>query len=280
MPSILRFLLALGLGVIATGLKTRSNTRFGSTVFIDPRPISERELFLSTRTSFETTDFLQTILNGAKKNGEIDKTRGVRFTYLSVAGALITLIASPYLQLPDPVANSLGLFAISSPFVSLLLQQYDSEMIGRLSRSNDETEKERICYHEAGHFLAAYLAGITTEDYTIDGSRDSGLSILPDKVITGNALICAMAGCVSESLRFGDCSGGEADIGIALSALDLAGIKKKEQVAYLRWGLLKALSLLRLYRDALDEIALKMNEDADLEELVAIIEDCVLDDDD
>lgn len=42
----------------------------------------------------------------------------------------------------------------------------------------------------------------------------------------------------------------------------------------LRFGTLKALALLRLYRDALDDIAVKMAEDASVFELVRVIENC------
>eukprot|EP01042_Synura_sphagnicola_P032578 gene32578-41897_t len=65
-----------------------------------------------------------------------------------------------------------------------------------------------------------------------------------------------MAGVVAETLRFGNSRGGSEDFPVALEVLRYMNVAGEvESNAYLRWGVLKALTLLRLHRQELDEIA-------------------------
>ena len=272
--SILLTFLALTWLTLLRAVLVHQGKRFGSTIYDNPKLVSSRELYLASRTSFETEDLLEEILQGAQKKSRSAKVTGARLTYTFAAGAVIASFALPGLDGVDTsVKNLLGLGALFAPFGSLLLQQYGSEILQ--PPSNGVQEQERICYHEAGHFIVAYLSGLGIDEYRIDGEYDSGLSIDTQNVVMGNALMCAMAGTVAEFLRFGDCTGGEVDIGIALDALRQSDVKRKDEInAYLRFGTLKALALLRLYRDALDDIAVKMAEDASVFELVRVIENC------
>ena len=145
-----------------------------------------------------------------------------------------------------------------------------------ISSRKDVNQQERICYHEAGHFIVGYLSGLRTKEYDISGDIDSGTRIDSESnLVLGNLLTCALAGCVAETLRFGDSSGGKADISMALQALQSANVHHGEHIGYLRWATLKALSLLRLYRDALDDVAYNMATGAPIEALELIIEERV-----
>ena len=155
-------------------------------------------------------------------------------------------------------------------------------------------------------------SGYRSESSSGRTQRDRG------KIVLGNALIVAFGGVVAETLRFGDSKGGKEDIPMALDALRRAavgskesrnvgsggnrlnrGVKEsgsgsgigigsgsgswKEKEGYFRWAVGKALSLLRLNRDALDACALQMlkrpnsaadgsGESGSVKELFCIIE--------
>ena len=255
--------------------------RFGSELYDKPQLVSRRELYVASRTSFETEDLLQDILEGAQKKYRMSKVVGTRLTYTLSAGAAFSTFVLPSLDKIDiGVKNLLGLGALFAPFGSLLLLQYGSEVIEILVKSpssNESRDKERICYHEAGHFIVGYLSGLGIEEYNINGQIDSGLSFDTETLQMDQLLTCAMAGTVAEFLRFGDCVGGGVDISIAVDALQQSGVRRGETVnSYLRFGALKALTLLRLYRDALDDIAVEMGEGKSIFDLVKIIENCEL----
>jgi len=157
---------------------------------------------------------------------------------------------------------------IIAPNLVSSLQKLYSKQISQLSPSSlsqqiqnkgFNKEQERILYHEAGHFLAGYLTGVTITEYDIYGDRDAGTSLtinLPNnnklrynrsnqanidrssssrygdnEVLSasrcGSLLIVAMAGMVAETLRFGTSKGGAEDYPTALAILQYYGISRR-----------------------------------------------------
>ncbi len=261
----------------ALELQRKECSKFGSTIFNNPRAITQKELYLSTRTTFGTKDYLEELIL-AKATQDDDE--GLRAGTIGVAVGAVVLpsLVLPQLDISMPVKNALGLFFLFSPFAWLLLSQIAPNLVTdarkTLNSRADGNQRERICYHEAGHFIAAYLSGLRTEEYDISVDLDSGTAISESNLELGNFLICALAGCVAETLRFGDSSGGRSDISVALDALRRMRIRSAEHRGYLRWATLKALSLLRLHRDALDDVAQNMALGAPVEELEKILEEC------
>ena len=88
----------------------------------------------------------------------------------------------------------------------------------------------------------------------------------------GSLLIVAMAGVVAESLRFGDCYGGIEDFPLAVNILKSYGVNDADVDAYLRWGILKALILLRINRDTLDSLADMMRSQRSVVDCIIHIE--------
>lgn len=166
-------------------------------------------------------------------------------------------------------------------------------------------EEERVAFHEAGHFLAGYICGIPILEYSVatppqgPTSRNAGTSLaasIPSRSAViqsltssaspsepslkailresraGGLLIVSMAGMVAETLRFGDSRGGAEDLPLALALLQSYGVPREERDDYLRWAVLKALVMLRIHREALEEVAAAMLRGDEVADCMALIE--------
>lgn len=126
---------------------------------------------------------------------------------------------------------------------------------------------ERVITHEAGHFLAAYLYGLPVQRYALTTGEavaarvpgqaatlfaDDDLSTqLTAGQVAGSSVdrycVVAMAGIAAEGMRFGEASGGEADVA-ALVRL-LGDLQPAWQAASVRvqgrWAVVQAVLLLR-----------------------------------
>lgn len=149
----------------------------------------------------------------------------------------------------------------------------------------------------AGHILVGYLSGVAVQSYSVDDNMSSHAAVdidpeiftfamnAPDKgdnyravsststTTLGSLLTVALAGVVAESLRFGNCKGGGQDLLVARTIMQLGNVSPADYMGYLRWSVGKCLSLLRLNRNALDELALAIKERKSIEECYNIIED-------
>ena len=281
--------------------------KFDSTT-LEPREISERELFLITRMSWETEDLLESVL-AAARDDPLSASKG-RTVAASVASVLTGALVLPQLDLDATVKNALGLMFLSAPFFIILLTLYFPKVAMQINSSRGDRSdcgqarlRERVATHEAGHLLAGYLCGIPILSYdaSLRGGpeQDAGLEIElsmdalgsgpgnvkaeadPVAAKAGHLLVVAMAGVVAELLRFGDSRGGFSDIPVALRVVRLlegtgrnvvAGRSAARNKAYLRWALLKAIILLRLHREALDEVTQGMLEGRDVMALLEQVE--------
>ena len=178
------------------------------------------------------------------------------------------------------------------------------------TRAVTPQQSERILYHEAGHLLAGYLCGVPLVGYNLRGDIDSVTTIDTRGCSTANLLIVCMAGVVAESLQFGlpgnnnkntagkqaaasSFGGGAADIRLAgqIMQADPALLTQATRPqtnasrstppssptqplmdGALRWAVLKALTLLRLYRRELDVTAELMRQGAGVGEIIQAIE--------
>lgn len=265
-------------------------TKWASTN-LQPKKVSKDELRFATRTSFGTSDYLQDILNSVK--GDKDFSPEKSFAVTSVTSVLFGGFCVPLLPLNDLSKNILGVLFLFTPFLLIVLSlAFPSLLVKSTNSDSQGNEQERICYHEAGHFLAGYLCGVAVLDYDTTGDRDAGAAVMaylpdirsligrqslsPEETLeaskTANLLVVAMAGMVAETLRFGTTKGGREDFPIALEILRRYGVANKEVDFYLRWTLLKALSILRIHRDELDELARLMGEKATIYECMSAIE--------
>ena len=89
-------------------------------------------------------------------------------------------------------------------------------------------------------------------------------------------MMMIMLGLVAETLRFGDSKGGAADLIIASEILRITQIRPSDREGSLRWAVMKALILLRLYRNSLDSLACAMMEGKSIGDCIKIIEESAI----
>lgn len=152
--------------------------------------------------------------------------------------------------------------------------------------SDDVSKVDRVCRHEAAHFLCGYLCGLpvanyaTTEEniprvefhYSADGPATLKRELSENEV---NALtVVAMSGAVAEAMEFGQASGTNSDL------IELANIFRKsekflgseKQQDLTRWGALTAYRLLNGKKDKLDALVGAFSAQKPISECIAILE--------
>lgn len=150
-------------------------------------------------------------------------------------------------------------------------------------RARDPKYRERVSYHEAGHFLAAHVLGFKVVNYAIAGIVGQSLGeVLASQSFNGieggveieieeNASLvnildryCTvyMAGIAAEQLMCdGEAEGGLDD----LQRLRQAIASMPNPMTQERWALLNAKNLLSDRRDVLVELAAQMQKGASIE---------------
>jgi len=149
------------------------------------------------------------------------------------------------------------------------------------SESNDDT-RERICAHEAGHFLCGYLCGLPIKSYNAGDSGVPCVEFFTDattsKGFTEDEIsaitVVAMSGSVGEIIAKGKASGGENDLreldNCFRRSEEFIGAAKQQELT--RWGALKAYDLLKSNRGKYDALVKAFEQGKGVEECVTILE--------
>merc|ERR1711990_704146 len=111
----------------------------------------------------------------------------------------------------------------------------------RGTKEERDQQEDRVCRHEAGHFLCGYLCGLPVRGYS---TNDLGVPCVEFYPSTeGEAMgrelsseeiaimsVVAMSGSVAEALEFGEAKGGESDLleldGLMRRSADFIGAQK------------------------------------------------------
>jgi hypothetical protein len=162
-----------------------------------------------------------------------------------------------------------------------------ANLIAAIKGGGDDTQKvDRICRHEAAHFLCGYLCGLpvakyaTTEEniprvefhYSAVGSPTVSKELTDDEV---NALtVVAMSGSVAEAMEFGNAAGANSDLmelqNIFRQSKDFLGAAKQQDLT--RWGALTAYRLIIANKDKLDNLCDAFSKQKPIADCIAILE--------
>ncbi|KAA8494819.1 hypothetical protein FVE85_3060 [Porphyridium purpureum] len=249
------------------------------------RPISFQEMQLLTRRKVtpKTLDF----------KGEGDKS-AITVSFFAVLALSISsaLAIEQYLPGPDVVRYAAAFSVGGLPYVFLLFGISVPDLLQFaliLARRTFSKEfRTRLAAHEAGHFLVGYLLGVPVREYKADAvmnavqfyfdfeeaQQDSKPLRFTHEQVDELAII-SLAGVVSEILLFKQASGGYADF-MQLQRVanrSVPPLEPRAVQAKVRWGCVRAYTLLQQNAAALEQLTAKMAVGRPLDECIAAIED-------
>lgn len=151
-------------------------------------------------------------------------------------------------------------------FITIDTLAYENQGINLfLGLFASEEERQRIIYHEAGHFLTAYLLEIPIIGYTLTPWEtfkqkqlgNGGVILQPDylqekskdlkefNLILDRFCIVLMAGIAAENLIYNNHQGGEEDLQTLSKALYSLGLNSTFSQQKQRWAILQATNLIK-----------------------------------
>jgi hypothetical protein len=152
----------------------------------------------------------------------------------------------------------------------------------RSTKEDEVTRRERICRHEAGHFLCGYLCGLPVKEYSV--SPDTGVACvefhtssagreLTDDEIAALSVV-AMSGSVAEIMQYGKATGGQNDLwelqNCFTKSKEFIGAAKQQDLT--RWGALSSYGLIKGNLSKYEGLVTAFKENKSLSDCVAIIE--------
>lgn len=215
------------------------------------------------------------------------------FKYATLAvtlGSSVAGIAS-LAFLPENVGASFCYFFAVIPILFLGIGSTTPGIIAgaiaslRNSPEEQTDQVDRVCRHEAGHFLCGYLCGLPVKAYSANDLGVPCVEFYPstDGEARGRELsseeiaamtVVAMSGSVAEALNFGEAKGGEND----LMELDFLLRRSKEFVGaqqqqdLTRWGALTAYNIIKANEDKFERLVDAFKANKSVSDCIAAIE--------
>lgn len=171
-------------------------------------------------------------------------------------------------------------------------------IVDTLGRRLNPTYGQRVAYHEAGHFLVAYLLGLLPKAYTLSaldaflkyrtlnlqgGTRFCDGAFMQEvasgslKSSSLDQFTCvALAGVVTEYLRFGQAEGGVGDVAMLDQLFRRLQFTQKKADGEVRWAVLNVAAILRQHSGLHDKLAAAMAAGRTVGECVSLIEEGLL----
>jgi hypothetical protein len=192
--------------------------------------------------------------------------------------------------LPENIGATLCYFFALIPILFLGLGSSAPGIIAgaiAAARGTADSEQEkidRICRHEAGHFLAGYCCGLPIKRYSLldtgvpcvefhpSSEGDNGREFTADEIAALS--VVAMSGSVAEALALGKAKGGENDLleleGLVRRSEDFVGAQKQQDLT--RWGALTSYNLLKANEDKYEALVSAFKDKKSVADCVAILE--------
>lgn len=148
----------------------------------------------------------------------------------------------------------------------------------------EEEKEDRICRHEAAHFLCGYLCGLPVRSYSTGDTGFPCVEFHPcaegdiQRELTEEEIavmsVVAMSGSVAEAMVYDEAKGGGNDL-IELSGLfkrskEFLGAVKQQDLT--RWGALASYNLLNGNKDAYERLVEAFKEKKTVAECITVIE--------
>jgi hypothetical protein len=249
-----------------------------------PYPVSLN--FLETRTGGKITS--KSLGVGGEDDVSLDD---FKYATLGVTlGSSIAGVAS-LAFLPENTGAAFCYFFAIIPILFLGIGSTAPGIIaGAIASARNSPEEkseqiDRICRHEAGHFLCGYLCGLPIKAYS---ANDDGVPCVEFYPSTdGNAVgrelsseeisamsVVALSGSVAEVLKFGEAKGGDNDL-IELDFLlrrseEFVGAEKQQDLT--RWGALTAYNIITSNNDKFERLVEAFKAKKPVNDCIAAIE--------
>ena len=155
----------------------------------------------------------------------------------------------------------------------------------RGTKEEKSEQEDRVCRHEAGHFLCGYLCGLPIRAYSANDlgvpcvefypSKDgeaSGRELTTEEIAAMS--VVAMSGSVAEVLKFGKANGGFSDLieldGLMRRSSDFVGAQKQQDLT--RWGALTAYNIITANNDKFERLVEAFKQKKSVADCIAAIE--------
>lgn len=245
--------------------------------------------FLETRSDGKiTADSLG--VDGSKQDVSLDDFKDAT---IAVAGGSFALAILSLIVLPDNTGAAFSYFFALLPIVYLGIGSSAPGLIAaaiaifRGDNEPDSDRNDRICRHEAGHFLCGYLCGLPVKNYQITEEGFPCVEFHPSvdldainarRELTSEEIaalsVVAMSGSVAEVIELGQAKGGQNDLleldGLFRRSKQFMGAAKQQDMT--RWGALAAYNLLKSNKAKYEGLVDAFKEKKSVAECIAIVE--------